>query len=196
MKILNQKLVLTGGPSGGKTTMAQAIERTFKNRVTVIPESASILFSGGFLRRNYDQAVMIQQQAIYSVQVLHEKIFEMENHCGKLLVCDRGTLDGLAYWPHNDKNSFFTTLGTTLENEINRYKWVIHLDTAGAESYDRQNVVRIENHTEADNINDNIKECWSTHPNRIILPSTASFYSKVSQVLQVVEDILNSMTIE
>ncbi len=69
------KVVLTGGPSGGKTTMALSITKAFCQRVTMIPESASILFGGGFSRRTYGDAIKLQQQAIYSVQVAHEAIF-------------------------------------------------------------------------------------------------------------------------
>ncbi|MCB0363190.1 MAG: ATP-binding protein, partial [Bdellovibrionales bacterium] len=184
------KLVLTGGPSGGKTTMAQSIVKSFVQRVNLIPEAASILFSGGFCRRSYPEAVKWQQKAIYAVQVAQEGIFELENKEDRLLVCDRGTLDGWAYWPQEQEKDFFTAVGSTREKEMGRYDWVIHLDTAGAISYDKNNVIRIENHSEADLINQRIKACWTGHPRRFIVPSTESFFKKVSAVISIVESIL------
>jgi nicotinamide riboside kinase len=184
------KLVLTGGPSGGKTTMAMSIAKVFSHRVKMVPEAASILFSGGFSRRTYPAAVELQQQAIYAVQVAHEAIYEMENKEQRLLVCDRGTLDGWAYWPKSQDPEFFQRIRSTEAQELARYDWVIHLDTAGAESYDMENIIRIENHAEADLINDRIKQCWGRHPQRFVIPSTESFFHKVSNVMSLIERVL------
>lgn len=186
------KIVLTGGPSGGKTTMALSITKSFSRRVTMIPEAASILFGGGFSRRSFPEAIKLQQQAIYAVQIAHEGIFEIENVNQNLLICDRGTLDGLAYWPEMREDGFFEAVESTMDQELKRYDWVIHLDTAGAESYDKDNVVRIENHKEADLINQKIKKCWAGHPRRFIIPSTESFFKKVSAVISIVECILSN----
>ena len=46
----HRKIVLTGGPCAGKTTMAQILSRAFHGSVVNVPESASLLFSGGFPR--------------------------------------------------------------------------------------------------------------------------------------------------
>jgi hypothetical protein len=43
-------------------------------------------------------------------------------------LCDRGTVDGLAYWP-GDAETFFRDLSTTLPRELERYAAVIHLRT-------------------------------------------------------------------
>jgi len=185
------KVVLTGGPSGGKTTMALSITKVFSQRVTMVPEAASILFGGGFFRRTYEEAIKRQQQAIYCVQVAHEAIFEMENKDNRLLICDRGTLDGWAYWPQLKDEAFFKAIGSTEEKELLRYNWVIHLDTAGATSYDRENVVRIEDHQEADEINNRIRDCWSNHPQRFIISSSESFFHKVIKVMSIIEQILS-----
>ena len=44
------RIVLTGGPGGGKTTAADLFRRELGERVVVVPESATILFGGGFPR--------------------------------------------------------------------------------------------------------------------------------------------------
>lgn len=41
-------IVLTGGPSAGKTAILEMVLKTFCPHVTVIPEAAGIVFGGGF----------------------------------------------------------------------------------------------------------------------------------------------------
>lgn len=178
------KIVLTGGPSAGKTTVAQAIERCFKGQIVKVPEAATVLFGGGFLRSKAPRGVFHQQRAIYRVQAEHEAIFELE-HPGRYLICDRGTLDGFAYWP-SELGDFFKENQTTLEKELARYDLVIHLDTADHEDYDYTNQFRIETPKEAHDINEKVKQIWSQHPNRRIIPADESFSVKVAQVLDLV----------
>lgn len=100
------KLVLIGGPSGGKTTLAQALMREMADQLIVVPEAASILYGGGWPRRKNNDSVRYQQCAIYHVQrelesMLTDESLAERHSTGKsrLLICDRGSLDGLAYWP-------------------------------------------------------------------------------------------------
>jgi dephospho-CoA kinase len=44
------RIVLTGGPGGGKTTAADLFRREIGERVVVVPETATMLFAGGFPR--------------------------------------------------------------------------------------------------------------------------------------------------
>ena len=43
-------------------------------------------------------------------------------------LCDRGTVDELAYWP-DPVSTFWEEVGSTLEAELGRYHAVIHLRT-------------------------------------------------------------------
>lgn len=185
------KLVLTGGPSGGKTTLGMAIVRAFGSRVALVPEAASILFSGGFRRVQYPAGVQHQQKAIYHVQVEHEAIFG-HDFADRLLICDRGTIDGLAYWPGCDEKSFYQEIQSSQSAELSRYEWVIHLDTANeADAYNaNRNPIRIEDIHSANHINEKVKDAWSKHPQRFILPSTRTFAVKMTMALSIVEEIL------
>ena len=170
--------------------MATSMVKMFPRQILVIPEAASILFTGGFSRRNYPEAIKYQQQAIYSVQIAQEGIISFENKNSHLIICDRGTLDGWAYWPETDRETFFQAIHSTHDLELKRYDWVIHLDTTQESSYDRNNWVRIENHLQADHLNQRIKQSWEGHPQRFIIPSTESFFVKVSWVFSIIEKIL------
>lgn len=182
------KLVLTGGPSGGKTTLAMALQREFNQKLVVVPESASLLYAGGFPRKPDAKSVQHRQRAIYYVQRELEGMFadEYANH---LLVCDRGSLDGLAYW-QGETTDFLGTLETTIERETARYDWVLHLDTAPENYYDLTNPLRIESYDEAWRLNEKIKAAWNNHPQRFVIENEGHFLDKLHRSLFVVECIL------
>ena len=54
------KVVLTGGPSGGKTTIATALAKDLTAQTAVVPEAASMLFLGGFPRRTRPELIRHQ----------------------------------------------------------------------------------------------------------------------------------------
>lgn len=183
------KLVLTGGPSGGKTTLAMALQREFNNRLVVVPESASLLYAGGFPRKNEIKSTQHRQRAIYYVQRELEGMFS-DDFPSHLLVCDRGSLDGLAYWQGNPQD-FLTSLNSSVEEEVKRYDWVMHLDTAPESYYDLSNPLRVESYEEASRLNEKIKSAWDQHPQRFVIANEGHFLNKLHRSLFVVESILS-----
>jgi thymidylate kinase len=187
-----QKIVLTGGPSGGKTTLAQALQKEFAANVFVCPEAASILFGGGWPRRKNQIGVQHQQRSIYFLQRELESLITNENP-DRLIICDRGSLDGLAYWPGpGPASDFLTAVSSTAENEVARYDWVIHLDTAPMSYYDQTNPLRNESFEEAWKLNEAIKNAWSVHPQCFVITNSESehFLEKMQRALFVVEKII------
>jgi len=68
------RIVLTGGPGGGKTTAADLFRREIGDRVVIVPEAATLLFSGGFPRTLDIRARKAAQQAIFHVQTQLENV--------------------------------------------------------------------------------------------------------------------------
>ncbi|MGZ3692077.1 MAG: AAA family ATPase, partial [Pseudobdellovibrio sp.] len=67
-EIKNIKVAITGGPSGGKTTLIDSLKKEYAGRLKVVPEAASILYKGGFPRvKSYD-GFYHAQKAIYATQ--------------------------------------------------------------------------------------------------------------------------------
>jgi predicted ATPase len=186
------KIVLTGGPSGGKTTLASAIQKEFASHVITVPEAASIVFGGGWPRRKTVFGVQHQQKAIYFLQRELEQLIVGENP-DRLIICDRGSLDGVAYWPGpGPATDFLVETKTSFEEEIARYDWILHLDTAPASYYDLTNPLRNESFEEAWKLNEKIKQAWSGHPQRIIIDNNESghFIEKLQRALFVVGKII------
>lgn len=90
-----RRVGLTGGPGAGKTALLELIRQSFCAHVKVLPESASIIFGGGFPREDDDSCRRAAQRAIFHVQ--RELESTGDSHNPAIVLCDRGTVDGLAY---------------------------------------------------------------------------------------------------
>jgi predicted ATPase len=178
-----RRIVLTGGPGAGKTAVLETIRKTLCHHVQILPESAGIVFGGGFPRRPELEARRAAQRAIFHVQ--RELEVAMITEDVSVALCDRGTIDSLAYWP--GPNDFFEAVGTTLEEQLARYHAVIHLRTPPATNgYNRQNPLRIETAAEAAAIDERIAQAWAKHPRRFEVASTVDFLEKVERAIEIV----------
>ena len=187
-------IVITGGPSGGKTTLIEAIKRELAQEVITVPEAASLLYRGGFPRGRDMNSQVRAQKAIYYVQEQLEGLALDQNN-SSTLVCDRGSLDGLAYWPESHSD-YFEELNTDLNSELSRYDWVLHLDTAHSHSYDLSNPVRTENYDEAWKLNERIKWAWSKHPQILVVSANTDFFSKMALCLHLIRGIIDGRDYE
>lgn len=177
-----RRVVLTGGPGAGKTAVLELVRQAFCRHVDVLPEAASILFAGGFRRSKSTEGRAAAQRAIFHVQRELEAVAAEENHA--VTLCDRGTVDGFAYWP-GEGDSFWAALGTTQAQELARYDTVLHLRTPPAgNGYNHANPMRIETAAEAALIDRRIEEAWAGHPRRFIIDSEVSFLTKAHRALE------------
>lgn len=182
-------IVLTGGPGAGKTAVLEIVRKHFCEHVAVLPEAASIVYGGGFPRGASLPARKAAQRAIYHVQSELERVVagpgSEQRHV--VALCDRGTLDGLAYWPESAE-SYWAELGTTMRAEQARYHTVIHLRTPeGHNGYNHRNPVRIETAEEAAVIDERIAAVWSGHPHRFEIGNTADFLVKAGYAIALIE---------
>src|SRR4029079_18805765 len=85
------------------------------------------------------------QRRMYRLQLEQEERLARA-HPGKILLLDRGTIDGAAYWPEGPED-FWRDIGTTIDKELARYDAVIMLETCaaiGLYDNDASNPVRFE----------------------------------------------------
>ena len=104
-----RRVVLTGGPGAGKTALLELIRHSFCAHVRVLPEAASVVFGGGFRREDDTACRRAAQRAIFYVQ--HELEAAAESHNPAIVLCDRGTVDGVAYWP-GAAEEFWLSIGS------------------------------------------------------------------------------------
>lgn len=176
-----RRIVLTGGPGAGKTAVLEMVRRSMCEHVVVLPESASIVFSGGFPRDDHDECLRAAQRAIFHVQ--RELEVTGNVHGDAIVLCDRGTIDGLAYWP-GPIEDFWATTGAEWDTELARYDVVIHLRTPSpAQGYNHANPVRTESASAAAAIDERILHVWERHPRRYVVESSGDFLDKATRAL-------------
>lgn len=165
--------------------MLEVARRHFGTRVTVLREAASIVFGGGFPRGSGAAARRAAQRAIFHVQRQLERLALEEG--GRVILCDRGTVDGAAYWP-GDPGGFWREIETLRESELARYAAVIHMHPPlGGHGYNHANGVRIESAVEAHVIDQRIVDAWSGHPDCRFVESSEDFTEKLSATLNLIE---------
>ncbi|MEO8681123.1 MAG: ATP-binding protein [Vicinamibacterales bacterium] len=178
--------MLTGGPGAGKTALLELIRQAFCVHVRVLPESAGIVFGGGFPRESDDVCRRAAQRAIFHVQ--RELEVTGGNHNPAIVLCDRGTVDGVAYWP-GSPDEFFASMGSTLESELRRYDAVVHLRVPALEhGYNHTNPLRTESAALAAAIDVRITQAWASHPRLFTVEASLDFMDKATRAIQILRD--------
>lgn len=170
------RVVLTGGPCGGKSTAMNAMREKLENagyRVYRVPEAATLLFGGGAQFGDFAHAgemgMFSFQMQITKLQVaLENAMFNLAKaHADQpsVILCDRGLLDGKAYVPSDVWPMILEELSMTVnEARDKRYDAVVHLVTAakGAEKYYTlaNNEARTETAEEARALDERTAACW------------------------------------
>jgi predicted ATPase len=178
-------VAITGGPGAGKTVALEVVQRHFCEHVVVLPESASLLFRGGFPRRSSAGGRRALQRAVYRVQVELERI-AADGGAAAVVLCDRGTVDSIAYWD-GPPGSFWDEVSTTGPHELGRYAAVIHLRTPpGDAGYGYLNPLRVETPEQARDLDQRIFDAWSGHPARTVIESAPSFLDKLAAAIDAI----------
>ena len=99
------KLVLTGGPCGGKTTGQTRLATFFESigwKVYRVPETATVLLSGGvnFADLSEQAAEKFQANLLKTMIQIENSFFDLASSCSAqncLVICDRGAMDASAF---------------------------------------------------------------------------------------------------
>lgn len=191
------RIVLTGGPGGGKTTAADLFRRELGERVVVVPEAATLLFAGGFPRATEASAQRCAQRAIFHVQRNLEDV-QSARFPDRILLCDRGTIDGAAYWPVDQARGFFDDVGTTEADELERYDAVLFFESAavGGIAIEGGNPIRNESLVRATELDARLRALWSKHPRFVLVPHDTSFVRKIMRGLGALEALVAELAAE
>ncbi len=198
-----KRIVLTGGPGGGKSTVLEAVQKERGDLLIVAPEAATILLydSHAFpkLGRDLDWSERWQEEfqgAITSLQPCLESSWELAavEQNKRLLLCDRGLLDGAAYTPGGMKE-FCRRYKVDRQAALDRYDAVIHLEslaTAQPELYKEiRNDPYLEPLERAQELEYTIREVWSDHPNWRFISGQGSIQHKINAIKEILESLLS-----
>lgn len=200
------KVVLTGGPCGGKTTGQERLAAFFEGlgwRVFRVPETATILLGGGVKfadlspKQSYDFQVGLMK-TMMTIEDVYFKLGDSVDNKDVLIICDRGTYDPSAYMDDAGWHRLLQTLGVNaVEVRDNRYNQIVHMVTAadGAEDFYTlsNNTTRSEGLGAAREQDRKTHEAWIGHPYFDIVENTdtRNFEDKIKRLIQVVCDRAN-----
>ena len=197
------KIVLTGGPAAGKTTLISRILNEFKQedgwRVITIPETATELISGFGIRPFGGCMSMLAFQDFVIADQLHKeqlalKAAEVVEEENILIIYDRAVMDDKAYITDEEFEQVLARIdGRTEEQMLANYDAVLHLVTCakGAEfAYNLGNAARTESIEYAREMDDRTLRAWSHHPNLRIIDNSENFEDKINRAIREIYRVL------
>jgi len=195
------KIVLTGGPCGGKTTALSEVAdrlRSLGIQVFTQPEVSTTLSvaGAGFPANQCAEYREGWESARLAFQLAMEDCFaRIAKASGQptVLLCDRGAGDAAAYhdpqsWPRIARAALPDDFkGDPCRFMIDRYDLVLHLVSCaiGApEHYSKEgNSARRESPEEAIQVDFRIRQAWDSHCNRRIIDNQTDFSGKIRRVV-------------
>ena len=194
------KIVITGGPSAGKTTAMSWVQNAFTQMgytVLFVPETATELITGGVAPWTCGTNAEYQKCQM-KLQIEKEKIFEQAARTMTadkiLIVCDRGTLDNKAYMNDIEFAEVIQFIGSNEVELRDNYDAVFHLVTAakGAEEFytTANNSARTETVEEAAALDDKLISAWTGHPHLRVIDNTTNFEEKMKRLIAEISSFL------
>ena len=194
-----KKIVLTGGPCAGKTSVLEEIKKEYEGDIVIVPEMATTLLRG-FPVPGVDVRWTLEWQVSFQTAVVvmqreAEKANEIKaiqnGACG--LICDRGLLDGAAYTPEG-LEEFSRRYEIKIEKALSEYEAVIHLESlaVGRPEYygDTNNSLRFENREEAIKLENSTRKAWSMHPKHFFISCKNGLESKIFETKKILKMFL------
>lgn len=192
------KIVLTGGPCGGKTTGQSRLCTFFENlgwKVYRVPETANVLLSGGvkFSELNDDQAHRFQEDLLRCMLQIENTYFQLGESCARdcLIICDRGAMDAAAYIPSAKWDRIMRDNNlNVVDLRDNRYDQIIHMVSAacGAEDFytTEDHSSRGEDVSLAKSLDVKASASWIGHPYFDVIDNSSDFENKICRMIAAV----------
>ena len=195
-----RKIVLTGGPGSGKTTVIESIKKNFggKYKVIVADETASHLMGMG-LRPFGDNPIPLLdfQELVLKGQLSKEEVIDIalnyipDNNI--IVIYDRGLIDNMAYISEDEFNLILNRLEKkyTVNDFLERYDLIINLVSREDFYTTENNPERTEKIGEALSLGKKTLESWMGHKNIKIVSPKDDINDKIKEVLNYINEVLD-----
>jgi hypothetical protein len=174
--------------------VSKALALREPERFVLVPEAATQVHQS--LRTRWDQVDAAArrdiQRRIYRLQLEQEASLEAAHAqpAERILLLDRGTVDGAAYWPDGTEE-YWKSIGTTLPVELARYDQVIWLETCAAIGMydgDTSNAYRFEAPADAIASGEMQWQLWRAHPRLSRVAAQPTLAEKIEAVRAACDD--------
>lgn len=190
------KVVLTGGPCGGKTTGQARLSTFFENlgwKVFRVPETATVLLSGGvkFSDLTPEEAISFQENLLKTMLQIENTFFSLGETCNRdcLIICDRGAMDASAFILREKWEKLIASNSwNNVELRDNRYNQIIHMISAakGAEEFysTEEHICRSEGVDLARELDERAAAAWVGHPYFDVIDNSTNFETKMNRMIE------------
>ena len=197
------KIVLTGGPCAGKTTIINTINKYLKQTnipFVTIPETATELIVNGIKPSTmsaYDfQDIVIKRQL--SKEQEAEEYFQnhFANYDKCVIIYDRGIFDNAAYMDDDGFQKLLSKYELKSMSKIDKYDLVLDLLSVASckkEAYNLNNEARTETLSEAEVLDTRTSNAWANHHNLKLLSSKVSLEEETKTVIDYINNVLNEI---
>ena len=197
------KIVLTGGPRSGKTSVLKKLIEHYKNNKNVtlitVPETATLLKDNGInpetMGSIYDfQNLLFRMQYMKECEAERVAVQAAKNN-DVIIVYDRGLFDNKAYLETTAEFESILKENSVFNEEIellDRYDLIINLKTTAGTEFGYEcdsNKIRDEKEEDAVTLDIRTTEAWLGHKNIKIVQPTETIEEK----MEIVYDLINNL---
>ena len=196
-----KRIVLTGGPSSGKTSVLEKIDQVYSAqgyKVILVDETATYLINKGIRPFGEGKIDMVDfQELVLKMQLAKEEVIdravELLGDQNIIVVYDRGAIDNRAYINEEEFKEVLTRLNhvVTIRELMDKYDLVINL--VGCKDFytTENNAARSEGADEALQLGDVTLRGWYGHKNiRVVFPKE-TLNEKVQEVFNIINGVLD-----
>ena len=159
-KMKTYKIVLTGGPCGGKTDSIEFLSKKLIEQdylVKVVDETANFLLKLGYMP-SVNISTFDFQNLLFKIQFLNEYMSESKTN---ILLCDRGLFDGKVYIGNDDFQKILALNKVKEKEAFSTYDGALYFRSISYEYPDEFSKKRIYESPEIGRIRDErCKEIW------------------------------------
>lgn len=203
VKTVPHRIVITGGPLAGKSTLISYLQSAYGDKARFMTEVATMLLKAGYPKPGRDvefseewldyinKTIMPAQLAIENGH-LHAA---QENRL-RAMFLDRGLLDPSAYVP-GGKVTLEAKYGLDVSAAMDRYTMVIHMQSLACidpAEYDRlcdTNPERYDTADQAAKLDKSLQEAWRDHPNWHFIPADGGYEAVEARALALISPLLD-----
>lgn len=129
-----RKILLTGAPGSGKTSLASELMRALEPHALLVPEVPRIFLENGLGEQAWSRVLRDTSRDDAFIREIVALRAHLERHFARVaniasmpyLICDRGPLDAASY-RDNCPDQYMQITGRSLSKDKARYDLVIHL---------------------------------------------------------------------
>lgn len=190
-KLIIMRIVITGAPSSGKSSVIAELQKQRRPGWVMVPESAVVLLSGGYPAPAHDDLnqILSFQQIILHTQSSLEKIIAQKNLQAQHFIFDRAKLDGASFWPRGPED-YFKTLQVDLAQELRNYDAVVFLEIPAEKDFGGVHQARFHDYAQSAASGKVLEQLWSRHAKFLKIAAQATLDQKIHLTIAAIDKLV------